>query len=272
MASGITTAFWGMTINNYDETDLAMVQNGYPDYLREIVHTLEKGEEGTPHIQAWIKLQRQQRLSFVKKLFPRGHFKPLTSDQYIANTKKYAQKLDDTAVAGAVHRFNDPLHTIESVIRKVVGRMLYGDPTEHVVDHTRYSQLQRKRIEVEYEMVSEDFRYAKIFVSATYKQMWKQFGTFMFESIWKQMEDTHTHTHSAEKFSRDGGINSDAERDDETGGQDTEESSEGEGSEGEDHEDGESEADEGYTESECDGSGEEDDWEGSGEQDALSAH
>ena len=39
--SDITTAFWGMTINNYDETDLALVQQGYPDYIRQIVYTLE---------------------------------------------------------------------------------------------------------------------------------------------------------------------------------------------------------------------------------------
>lgn len=249
MASGITTAFWGMTINNYDETDLALVQNGYPDYCREIIHTLEKGEEGTPHIQAWVKLQRQQRLSFVRKLFPRGHFKPLTSDEYIANTKKYAQKLDETAASAAVHRFNDPLHTIESVIRKVVGRMLYGDPEEDVVDHKRYSQLQRKRLEIEFEMVSEDFRYAKIFVSATYKQMWKQFGTAMFESVWKEMEHTHTHTHSDEKFSRGGGITDDGEDE----GTHDETDSEGSGEESEDYEDGETGEDEGFTE----GSGDE---------------
>ena len=71
----MTTAFWGFTINNYTDTDVALVQQGYPDYMRELVYTFEKGEKtGTPHIQGWLKLQRQQRASFVSKLFPRAHF------------------------------------------------------------------------------------------------------------------------------------------------------------------------------------------------------
>ena len=46
--NGVTTAFWGMVINNYDETDMAMVHNGYPDYMRELIYTLEKGNQERP--------------------------------------------------------------------------------------------------------------------------------------------------------------------------------------------------------------------------------
>jgi len=186
-----TTAFWGFTINNYDETDLALVQQGYPDYVREIVYTLEKGEEGTPHIQGWLKLQRQQRLSFVKKLFPRGHFKALMKAEYDLNTKRYAQKLDDTAVAGAVHKFNDPMNTIEVLMKKVIIYII-----EHYEDE---EELGRARNWAESDMVKKDYKLAKIFVSATYKQMWKQFGHEMFECVCK--EYTHTHTHTEEKSS-----------------------------------------------------------------------
>lgn len=196
MASGITTAFWSMTINNYDETDLAMVQNGYPDYMREIVYTIEKGKEGTPHIQAYVKLQRQQRLSFVKKLFPRGHFKPLTSDVYIANTKAYAQKLDGTAVSAAVHKFNDPTHTLESVIKRMVIKIIEDDSYQGL-------DLDVCKRFMEKEMVKEDYRYAKVFVSTTYSQMWKRFGHEMYENIFH----THTtHTHTDEKKSVAEGI------------------------------------------------------------------
>lgn len=191
--NGVTTAFWSMTINNFDETDLALVQNGYPDHCREIVHTIEKGEEGTPHIQAWVKLQRQQRLSFMKKLFPRGHFKALMSDEYIANTKRYAQKLDETAAAAAVHRFNDPMKTIETVMRKVIDRMM--DEYEDVED------LDRARKAAERDLVLEDYKFAKIFVSSTYKQMWKHFGHEMYECVFNQRH-THTHTHSDEILSQ----------------------------------------------------------------------
>lgn len=189
MANGITTAFWSMTINNPTETDLALVQTGYPDFLRELVHTLEVGEEGTPHIQAWIKLQRQQRMSFVKKLFPRAKLIPLTSDEYNANTKKYAQKLDETSVSAAVHRFNDPMHTIETVIRRVIARVseVYTDTSSVYNDH----ELDQVRNYVQKQLVAEDFKFAKIFVSSTYKTMWREFGEEMFENLL-----THTHTHT----------------------------------------------------------------------------
>ncbi|UAU47007.1 Rep [Chicken proventriculitis-associated circular virus 16] len=228
-----TTAFWGMTINNYDETDLALVQNGYPDHLREIVHTLEEGEEGTPHIQAWIKLQRQQRLSFVKKLFPRGHFKPLTSDEYVANTKVYAQKLDGTAMAAAVHKFNDPIHTLESVMKRVARKVV--EARDQCWSKRTFESLDNIRREVEKDMVAlDDYRYAKVFVSAAYKKVWIEFGVEMvifFENQIRKEEsaNTHTHTHSEKKLSRQGGITDDAtERDDASEGEDAEES----GSEG----------------------------------------
>lgn len=187
-----TTAFWGFTINNYDDTDLALVQQGYPDYVRELVYTLEKGEEGTPHIQGWLKLQRQQRLSFVKKLFPRGHFKALMKAEYDLNTKRYAQKLDDTAVTGAVHKFNDPMNTIESLMKKVIVHMIENyEEEEELYKAQRWSES---------DMVKKDYKLAKIFVSATYKQMWKQFGSEMYECVCK--EYIHTHTHTEEKSSR----------------------------------------------------------------------
>jgi len=195
MANGITTAFWSVTVNNYDERDLAIFQNGYPDYCREIVYTLEEGKEGTPHIQAWVKLQRQQRMSFVKKLFPGGHFGPLTSDEYIHNTKLYAQKKDGTTMSASVHKFNDPLHTLESVVKKIGQRM-----------HTDYDRMSSKgcdvnlmnlRRDVEKDMVSEDYRYAKVLVSSTYKAMWKEFGCEILMNI----AHTHTHTHRDELIS-----------------------------------------------------------------------
>ena len=105
----MTTAFWGFTINNYTDTHVALLQQGYPDYTRELVYTFEKGDSDTPHIQGWLKLQRQQRLSFVRKLFPGAHFTALVHDEYIENMKRYAQKLDSTAQTAAIHKYNDPM-------------------------------------------------------------------------------------------------------------------------------------------------------------------
>lgn len=260
----IMTAFWGMTINNYDETDLAMVHSGYPDHMRELVHTLEEGEEGTPHIQAYLKLKRQQRLSFVKKLFPRGHFKALVSAEYLENTKRYAQKLDATARSPATHKFYDPVHTIEGLVRKVI--------IKAIEDYPDVEDLADARRAVERQLVIEDYSMAKVFVSSTYKHMWKEFGHQMYESVFTahqqkleeeeqksrvNFSDTHTHTHSEKEFSHKNTIN-----DDGTEEQDSEDE-EGSDSASEDRrsdEDSEGEADEtdgGGSSSDCEDSADE---------------
>lgn len=244
MACIETTAFWGMVINNYDETDLAMVQNGYPDHMRELIFTFEKGEQGTPHIQAWIKLQRQQRLSFVKRLFPRGNFKPLKNDEYVLNAKRYAQKLDTTAQSAAIHRFTDPIHTIESVIKRLVLKNI-----EERIE-MEWNDLKSVRLITEREMVLEDFRLAKIFVSSSYKQMWDNFG----KEMWQNIRHTHTHTHSDEIISVAEGITEDARANSQ---EDNEE--QGEDTESDDIEESECSTDEGYSQSTSSGFDEEDD-------------
>jgi len=193
MAHGITTAFWSATINNYDEKDLVIVRNGYPDYCREIVHTLEEGKNGTPHIQMWVKLQRQQRMSFLKKLFPGAHFKPITSDEYIQSVKNYAQKQDDTTRSHHVHSFNDPLHTIESVCKKVM--------VELVERHYEYSYQAIQEIH-KHMVLNVDWKLAKIFSSQSYQKMLKDYG----REIYGNILHTHTHTHKENKFSQAEGI------------------------------------------------------------------
>jgi len=248
--NGVTTAFWGLVINNYDETDLAMVQNGYPDHMRELVYTLEKGESGTPHIQGYIKLQRQQRLSFVKKLFPRGNFKALTSDEYMRNAKAYAQKLDGTAQSPAIHTFNDPMNTIENVMRKVITHMIseYPDLEDLII----------ARKASESDMVRGDYKFAKIFVSTVYTAMWKKFGHEMYQCVFTQ--HTHTHTHTDELISQEVIIPTTPQDADEQDSQEyTEDDSQGEDEHGEDYEDSASETDEGSDEGSDDQFSSEDD-------------
>jgi len=188
--SNATHTHWGMVINNYTETDLALVQQGYPDHIRQIIYTLERGEQGTPHIQAFIKMKRDCRLSHMKKLFPAGHFNYLESSEYKLNAQRYAQKLDATAESGATISNGDPLHTVEGTVRDVINRII-SNYTNTKVD------LARARREAEYEAVMEDYTMAKVFVSSTYKAMWKDWGTTMYRSLLEKA-DTHTHTHTRE--------------------------------------------------------------------------
>lgn len=252
-----TTAFWGMTINNYDDTDLALVQQGYPDFIRKIVYTLERGESGTPHVQAYIRLFRQQRLSYLKKLFPRGSFKALTNDEYVLNAERYAQKQDDTAESPAViqnNPFPDPVVELTSVMESAMKHFLDGREAHNLTQREVMFALGQE----EMHRVREKPRLAKFYVSATYKSVKKQF----WQAIALHVQDTYTHTHRDEKLSRLGGITTDGE--DSEGGQDDEDSG-SEDTEGEGNEDGESGTDEGYSEGSSDQSDAEDDWQGSGE-------
>jgi len=220
----ITTAFWGMTINNYDATDLALVRQGYPDYIRQLVYTLEKGEEGTPHIQAYVKLFRQQRLSYVKKLFPRGSFKALLVDEYKLNAQRYAQKLDITAESPAVitnNPFPDAIVELTDVMRSAMSNFHSSD--------NPHEWLKTKDKDVFWFMEQEEFHrvvgkpaLSKFYVSSVYVKVKKQF----LRALLKNVVDTHTHTHKENLFSHDS-INADRqEGDDSQGRSDSQEHSE----------------------------------------------
>jgi len=191
-----------MTINNYDDRDLALVRQGYPDDIRKLVYTLEEGENGTPHIQAYIHMKRTVRFSHMRKLFPGANFGTQTSAEWRLNQHNYAQKLDGTARSPAVIQNNDPLHTVEGSLRRVVEAMINDYPEE---------SIEEARDKVQRDMVIADYTMAKVFVSAVYKTMWKEFGHEIHQCLFRvRMErieaDTHTHTHAQEIKSRQGSI------------------------------------------------------------------
>lgn len=220
-----THTFWSFTINNYDATDLALITQGYPDYIREIAFTLEKGAEtGTPHVQAFVKLMRPQRLTFLKKLFPRAaHCKFLEADEYKLNAKRYSVKQDGTATSPSViinNPFQDPVSELLNVTRSVLKNFLY-EKTSHIASLKFEKDVSSAYRCVESLNVQERPTLAKFYVSAAYTKIkaeyWREF-MFNIQNVAEAearvsvptIGDTHTHTHSAELISREGGIDSDA--------------------------------------------------------------
>lgn len=133
-----TATFWALTINNPDENDYAIIRQGYPDYVRSLIHTTEVGQDGTPHIQGWMKLQRQQRLSFVKKLFPRAHFTPLTQAEHELNTRRYVQKEDETTAGAHTQTHNTPIPDAVTVLEKYCEQWIHHceGEVENITDGT----------------------------------------------------------------------------------------------------------------------------------------
>jgi len=206
----MNTAFWSFTINNYTPTDLALVQQGYPDHIRQIVYTLEKGEEtGTPHIQGYLKLFRQQRESYVRKLYPRASFHGITSDAYNLNAQRYAQKLDQTAESPATitnNPFPDPVVELVSVIEEAFSR---SDLNEYHHDRPKSWQegqpdqltLHQWLTQVEFDRVRRSPRLAKFYVSPMYRNVKKEYITALMAHVFDlQKTDTHTHTHTHVSF------------------------------------------------------------------------
>lgn len=125
---------WGFVINNPDDNDKLLVRSANEQHIKTIVWTPE--EESTPHLQGFLKLHRQQRLSFVKKLLPRANFKPLTNDEYVLNARMYATKDDETTAGNHVIINNetlpDPINFLTRVMEDWVERQW-----EELTTHSR---------------------------------------------------------------------------------------------------------------------------------------
>ena len=117
-----------MTINNPTEEMMVLVRNPNQDYIRQLIWTPEEGKEGTPHVQAYLKLIKQQRLSFVKKLYPGAHLQPISAADYNRNAVDYAQKEDETTIGSHVNTLADtiadPVYLLNRLIRDILERDL----------------------------------------------------------------------------------------------------------------------------------------------------
>lgn len=189
-----THTYWGMTLNNPSPEEMLLVEHGYPDYMRQIIHTLEQGKQGTPHLQCYIHMKRDQRLSFMKKLYPRGSFKSLTTDEWKFNTKHYAQKNDDTTRSEHRHMFYDPIETVETMAKRTIMGMLERDYAACLA-YTRRPYggddggVARVRAETERTMVLGNYRLAKMLSSQTYKKMWDDFGPEMVRCVMRETSE-----------------------------------------------------------------------------------
>jgi len=202
MAHMNTATFWAFTINNPDENDYAIVRQGYSDYVRSLIHTTEVGQDGTPHIQGWLKLQKQQRLSFVKKLFPRAHFTPLTQAEHELNTRRYVQKDDETTAGAHIQRHNDPIPDAAALLTQYCQRYKdhileaadnLTDKTEHQAEYLDKASNDVVALRVfiraqEKNDVSFKPAMAKLLVSPMYSKIKKEYLEEIFCYVWNKQD------------------------------------------------------------------------------------
>ena len=109
-----TSRTWSLTINNPSDHLITAITNGrivtnrgertYSECnIKFICGQLERGEEGTPHLQIYAIFERSQSLTRVTNLFPRCHAE-ISRAGHAANIE-YCTK-EDTREAGSVPFFH----------------------------------------------------------------------------------------------------------------------------------------------------------------------
>lgn len=241
--------YWSMTWNNPDDRMMVLIRNPNQKYVRECVWTLEEGEQGTPHIQAWLRLQRNQTLSFVRKLYPGGHFKPCAKDEYNENTHTYAQKQDETTRGYHVITINDPIPTAESVYYQICERILEHEDWDNRNGQQPWGkyfekfganlpkglldQIKPLVYEIQLELVATERGFEKIFTSITFDKLLK----FLPQTLFRLWTNKQTNKQEDKNISRPGSITN-ARQNDES--EATRNEAEFAGDESQDYQDGDS--------------------------------
>lgn len=136
-----TATYWAYTLNNPDDNETALVHSLFErasHAIKSNVFQHETGAEGTPHFQGLVTLQKQQRLSFVRKLLPRAHWTPCTKAEHIENMKAYVQKRDETSEGTTTtQQSNPPVMDALSLLRKMIQDSLQAEG--HLLSYEEWS-------------------------------------------------------------------------------------------------------------------------------------
>lgn len=179
--------YWNMVINNPDENDYVLVRNPMEKFVRQIIWTTEKGAQGTEHIQAFVRLQRNQTMAFMKKMFPRGHFKFISKDEYLLHSITYAQKDDETTQGKHVNTINEGLQTPDSlylkILREVVAMDEFDSQWTIAMCEASHRVVRDLVSRVEHRMVREKPAIVRLLLSPMYEQIKRYYTTDFIRHI-----------------------------------------------------------------------------------------
>jgi len=88
-----------MAARNYvfTENNPSTNQPSWPECIKYASWQLERGADGTPHLQGYIELSSSRKLAFVKAILPRAHWEIRRGTQ--AQAREYSRK-EDTRIDG----------------------------------------------------------------------------------------------------------------------------------------------------------------------------
>lgn len=165
---------WSITLNNPTESELAQWENisKAATWIKSASGQLERGAEGTPHIQGMLKTD-QVRFSAVKKLLPRAHIEKARNEKALAN---YVTK-QDTRVAELKQSKREilvatpetiQLHLFDSFINKVLNFTLRYSVTD--TGQTSFEMVPRNELAHRGKYDNENLLYF-----LTEEPLWKEY-------------------------------------------------------------------------------------------------
>lgn len=81
---------WVFTWNNYTDEDIEYLKGLVPSKIRYLAFAREVGASGTPHLQGFLNLAKNQRFSYLKKLLPKCHIENMKGR--LEDNQKYCSK------------------------------------------------------------------------------------------------------------------------------------------------------------------------------------
>ncbi|ALE29760.1 replication associated protein [Lake Sarah-associated circular virus-38] len=83
---------WCMTLNNYDDSEVARFESHMRPWCVYYIYGFERGENDTPHLQCFFSLKAKKRMSCLKKIFPRAHFEVKSRASTMEQASDYCKK------------------------------------------------------------------------------------------------------------------------------------------------------------------------------------
>ncbi len=131
---------WCFTVNNYTEEDVnlfsGLLEKEKVDY---IIYGKEKGETGTKHLQGYLQMKKEARLTAMKKLHKTAHWEAARGNA--KENKKYCEKEGDVYESGTMviagKRKLDMVKAVAQIIKKV--------PTETLLEEHGAGYVMNKR-------------------------------------------------------------------------------------------------------------------------------
>lgn len=178
------------TLNNYDETELALVRQNPPvESIRWIGFEEEKGESGTPHLQGAVVFKKRKTLAGAKKepVFKRAHLEVMKGR--IEHSEVYCNKESKFESYGDRPLSSDEKGTKETVRHHEINRLAkLGDLDaieELAPDVWRRDYKTLKAI-------AKDHMVVPSVVSVLENEwIWGPTGTGKTRSVWERFPDSY---------------------------------------------------------------------------------